>query len=261
MSIADQRLLTTLVTFTSVRAVDHSPCTSTGAAAPRVLVAGAGGLGIPAIWTLMRSTEAHVEVWDPDRVERSNLHRQVLFTEAQIGQPKARSLVRSICAELPEAAPRLQACSERLDESTVDAAFDIFDLIIEATDDARCKFLVNDRAQGAAQRTLIGGLERWSAALFLVGSMEGGCFRCMYEDVPRDEAFQICAEAGILGPLAGVAGGLLGWQAAALLGGRAPRVNTLTTLEPRGAGTRGRPIPRRPGCAAHAPAHAQIASN
>ena len=190
------------------------------------------------------------EIWDPDQVAISNLHRQILFRADQVDMPKVSALIDSTAALEPTWRGRLMGSVRAFCDQDVEAAFEDFDLIIEGSDSPELKVLINDAAQTRRKPTLIGGLERWSGALFLVGTGQGGCFRCLFEDAPQS-GFLSCDQSGILGPLAGVVGGLLGAQAVAVLSARAPHENHWLRVTPREGPTRGRALPIRRGCPAH----------
>lgn len=217
---------------------------------PRVLVLGAGGLGVPVVMTLLRATSAELTVWDPDFVALSNLHRQVLYAEDEVGLTKATAMSQSVARNFGEEADRVRTEERAISANDFPDIFGSFDLIVEGTDSPNVKFMINDEAQRRSRPTLIGGLARWSGALFLVGTGEGGCFRCLFEAVPEED-FLSCEQSGILGPLAGVVGGLLGAQAVELLEGRAPERNHWVRVTPMIGPTRGMSLSHRVDCPSH----------
>ncbi|MBX7082772.1 MAG: ThiF family adenylyltransferase [Nannocystaceae bacterium] len=229
------------------------------AAEPRYVVLGAGGLGCPALLGLRMAGATRVDIVDHDRVDASNLARQVLYDLGDVGARKAevaarrlraagidaRAHVRRIPLDRPEALAAL------LDELGRDA------IVLECTDAPALKFACNDALVAHGGRGVIG------AALGLRGqaiAVQPGsaCYRCVYEAPPPAELLPTCAQAGVLGPAVGSVGFFMATLAVALANGGADEAAGRLFVLELGSGIirplAGRP---RPGCScgrAHAPA-------
>lgn len=213
------------------------------------LVIGTGGLGGPLLLALGASGLGRAVVCDDDVVETSNLNRQPLFGEADLGARKA-----------PAAAARLGRLHPRLEVRAVEARFDAgnalelarsCDVVVDGSDNFATKFLANDAALAADRPLVHGGILRYTAQLLTVMPGKTGCLRCLFEEPPPRGSVPSCAEAGVLGALAGLAGALMAGEAARLLmGERGAYAGRLLVLEARPARARIVPLRRRPGCAA-----------
>jgi molybdopterin/thiamine biosynthesis adenylyltransferase len=214
------------------------------------LVIGAGGLGGPALLTLAAGGVGRLVLVEDDRVEPSNLNRQPLFGEHDLGGRKANA-----------AAARLRVLFPRLAVDAIDARFDAANalglvqaahVVVDGSDNFATKFLANDAATRAKVPLVHGGVLRTTAQLLTVapGGL-GGCLRCLFEEPPPEGEVPSCAQAGILGPVAGYAGALMGAEALRLLAGeRGAYEGRLYTYEARSARARLVLVRRRPGCAA-----------
>jgi molybdopterin/thiamine biosynthesis adenylyltransferase len=213
------------------------------------LVIGTGGLGGPLLLALGASGLGRVVVCDDDVVETSNLNRQPLFGEADLGARKA-----------PAAAERLRRLHPRLEVRAIDARFDAgnalelarsCDVVVDGSDNFPTKFLAKDAALAADRPLVHGGILRYTAQLLTVMPGKTGCLRCLFEEPPPRGSVPSCAEAGVLGALAGLAGALMAGEVARLLmGERGAYAGRLLVHEARPARTRIVPVRRRPGCVA-----------
>jgi adenylyltransferase/sulfurtransferase len=180
--------------------------------AARVLVVGAGGLGSPLVLYLAAAGIGTIGIVDDDRVELSNLQRQVAHTTARIGQLKAESAAEAAIAINPEV--RIEPYALRL---TADNALDLigaYDLVCDGTDNFATRFLVAD-ACVLAKRTLVSAaVLRFDGQLSVHKPHEGGpCYRCLYPEPPPDGLVPSCSEAGVLGAVTGVMGTLQATEA------------------------------------------------
>lgn len=168
----------------------------------RVLVIGAGGLGSALISTLVRSGVDRLTVIDDDLVDLSNLHRQTLYADSDVGESKLSALRHN--GELSGVA--LELIEGRCLPDNALALCQDHDVIVEGTDNLPSKFLVADAAALARKPVVQAGAVRWTGWAFC--SVPGSsCLRCLFEDIPRDR-LETCAEAGVVGPVLGVLGGL-----------------------------------------------------
>jgi molybdopterin/thiamine biosynthesis adenylyltransferase len=214
------------------------------------LVIGAGGLGGPALLTLAAGGVGTLVLVEDDAVETSNLNRQPLFKEADVGQRKATSAAARLRALFPSVA--VDARDLRFDAGNALALVGAADVVVDGSDNFATKFLANDAALRASRPLVHGGILRTTAQLLTVAPAGiGGCLRCLFEAPPPPGTVPSCAEAGVLGATAGFAGALMGAEALRLLAGeRGTYEGRLFTYEARSARGRLVLVRRRPGCAA-----------
>lgn len=165
----------------------------------RALIVGAGGLGGPIALSL-GSAKLALTIVDHDLVEVSNLHRQIQFTAADLGQPKATCLARAVVARGGSA----RGVIEKWLPATADDLGADSDLIVDASDDPETKFAVTDWAVANGRNYVIASALRYGGNVF--GGAPGvACYRCLFE-APVDAP--TCADAGVLGPVVGAIGGV-----------------------------------------------------
>ncbi len=221
---------------------------STPLAEKSALVIGAGGLGGPALLALASAGLGRLVLVDDDAVESSNLNRQPLFTEVDLGQRKAPAAARRLARV---AGVKVEALDQRFDDATaLDLARSV-DVLVDGSDNFPTKFLANDAAVQAGKPLVHGGVLRYTIQIVTVVPGKTGCLRCLFEAPPAAGAVPTCADAGVLGPLAGFAGALMGAEAVRLLSGeRGTYAGRLLVYESRAARARTVPLRRREGCPA-----------
>jgi adenylyltransferase/sulfurtransferase len=177
--------------------------------AARVLIVGAGGLGSPLVLYLAAAGVGTIGLVDHDRLELSNLQRQIAHTTDRIGMLKAESAALTAGAINPEV--RVQPYSERLDADNVLDLIGRYDVICDGTDNFATRFLLAD-ACVLARRTLVSAaVLRFEGQLsvFKPHLHDGGpCYRCLYPEPPPPGTVPSCSEAGVLGAVTGVMGTL-----------------------------------------------------
>lgn len=176
-------------------------------AAARVLVVGAGGLGCAAIPYLAAAGVGTLGICDFDRVEASNLHRQVLYGARDVGRPKAALAARFAQRLNPLIAVR--AHPERLTAANAAGLLGDYDLVLDCTDNFATKFLLNDTAVALAKPLVQASVYQLEGQLHVYApAAAGGCLRCVWPETPPEGCVGTCAEAGVLGVVPGVFGAL-----------------------------------------------------
>jgi molybdopterin/thiamine biosynthesis adenylyltransferase/rhodanese-related sulfurtransferase len=177
-------------------------------AASTVLLLGAGGLGSPVAYYLAAAGVGRLRIADDDVVERSNLQRQILHTEARIGESKVGSATVAVQALNPLTV--VDAQQLRVTAETVDALFEGVDVVVDGADNFPVRYLLNDACVRHAKPLVYGALHRFEGQLsvFDAGRQRGvaPCYRCLFPEPPPPEAAPNCSEAGVLGVLPGVIG-------------------------------------------------------
>jgi adenylyltransferase/sulfurtransferase len=186
--------------------------------AHRVLVVGAGGLGSPVLRLLAQSGVEHITIVDDDRVDESNLHRQTLYTRDDVGHSKIERAAKVIRELSPELSVR--AVEGRFVPDTAMDLLQGHSLVVEGADNLATKFLVADAARLAGVPAVQAGAVRWAGWAFCA-LPDSACLRCLFEDIPRDR-IETCAQAGVVGPVVGVLGGLEAALVFRLLRGERP---------------------------------------
>jgi adenylyltransferase/sulfurtransferase len=213
----------------------------------RVLIVGAGGLGVPAATALARSRACEIVLVDPDPVEFSNLARQVIYRDADIGKPKVEVAANRLGRSFAGAKVRGQRC--RLDASNASDLISTCDFVVDATDDPAAKFLINDVCVGQGRPFVYGGVLGIVGQAMTVLPGATACLRCLFETPPDASEVASCREAGILGPVAGAIGEVQAAEALAWLGGRPPKLaSRMLTYNGADGCIRITSVARRSGC-------------
>lgn len=167
----------------------------------RVLVVGVGGLGCPAAIALAKAGVGVLGIADDDLVDVTNIHRQILFEEEDVGRAKVASASARLAALAP--GTRIEPHDTRLLPSNAVELVSRYDLIVEGSDNFATKFLAADACAIARRPIVHGAAVRWHGTALAVGPAGGPCYRCVFEDIPLENAPN-CAEAGVVGPMVGV---------------------------------------------------------
>ena len=211
----------------------------------RVLLVGIGGLGCPAALALARAGVGSIAIADDDVVEESNLHRQILFDESDVGLPKAETAARALERLVPGVKVSVVG-SRVLPENAVQLA-QRADVVVEGSDNFATKFLVADACAIARVPVVHAAAVRWHGTVLAVGPGGAPCYRCLFEDIPFDDAPN-CAIAGVLGPVVGILGAIQADLALSLIDGD-PVEGTLVTFDGETDRLRRRVISSREECA------------
>ncbi|HXG57035.1 MAG TPA: molybdopterin-synthase adenylyltransferase MoeB, partial [Vicinamibacterales bacterium] len=181
----------------------------------RVLCVGAGGLGSPAALYLAAAGVGTLGLVDFDTVDASNLHRQVLYSVADIGRPK-----------LEAAADRLRGVNPEIDvvahQTTLDASNALqlvsgYEVILDGTDNFTARYLVNDACVMARKPNAYGAIFQFEGQASVFAAEDGPCYRCLHPEPPPPGLVPSCAEAGVLGVLPGIIGTIQATEAIKLI--------------------------------------------
>jgi molybdopterin/thiamine biosynthesis adenylyltransferase len=213
-----------------------------------VLIIGAGGLGCPAALALGAAGAPRIGVVDDDRVDASNLHRQILFDYSNVGELKVVAFARALSRRFP--ALDVVKYPFRFDVTNARDLCAEYDVIIDGSDNFATKFLANDAAVLARRPLVHAAAVGTGGQLVTVPAGGRPCYRCLFEAPPPPGVGPSCAEAGVLGPVPGVLGALAGVEASLLLRGQAPAfVGRLLQYDSTGMTLRAVSFNPNPSCA------------
>ena len=165
----------------------------------KVLCVGAGGLGSPALLYLAAAGVGTLGVIDFDVVDESNLQRQIIHGQSDIGRPKAQSARDSIKEINPHVSVNLH--EEQLDSDNALQIFAQYDLIVDGTDNFATRYLVNDACVLLGKPYVWGSIYRFDGQASVFWAEYGPCYRCLYPEPPPPGMVPSCAEGGVLGVL------------------------------------------------------------
>jgi len=211
-----------------------------------VLLVGVGGLGCPAALALARAGVGLLGLCDDDVVERTNLHRQILFddADASAATPKLDAAARALSREVPGIT--VVRHRERLTPGSAARLVAGYDVVVEGSDNFATKFLAADACALARVPVVHASAVRWVGTAMAVAPPGRPCYRCVFEDVPEGDAPN-CAEAGVMGPVVGIVAAIQADLALSLLDGL-PVAGELVTFDGRTDAVRRRKVRARPGC-------------
>ena len=221
-------------------------------AAARVLVVGVGGLGAPAARALAGAGVGTLGLVDPDVVEVSNLHRQPLYDDDDVGTAKVDAAAARLRALAPGIA--IETRRERCDAGDA-PLFRRFDVVVDGTDSIAAKFDLNNAAVAAGIPLVHAGVLGFRAQVMTILPHRTACYRCVFEAPPPAGDVPSCGEAGVLGPVPVLAAALQAAEVLRLLGGLPPLwADRLLTIDLLAGRTRTVPLARNPRCPACFPA-------
>lgn len=185
--------------------------------AAHVSIIGIGGLGSPAAMYLAASGVGRLTLVDDDRVELSNLQRQIAHTTAAIGQPKVESARRLLTALNPDVDIAVHA--RRLDGAELTSLADAADVVIDASDNFATRFAINAACLAAGTPLVSAATIRLEAqiSVFDFRRADSPCYRCLYPGT--EELAETCSENGVLAPLPGILGAMQATEALKLIAG------------------------------------------
>jgi adenylyltransferase/sulfurtransferase len=217
----------------------------------RVLIVGVGALGCPAALHLAAAGVGSLVLLDPDRVELSNLHRQILHRTSSIGTEKVASAAARIGTRFP--ALRVEAEAAALGPDNLPRLFGAADFVVDATDGVGAKFLINDGAVRCQRAFSHAGVLGFLGQTMTVLPGRSACYRCLFPEPPPAGEVPSCQEAGVVGGIGGLIGALQAAEAIKYLTGDGElltdRLLTYDALSGRWRHVRLARNPRCPVCA------------
>src|SRR5262245_22723865 len=172
--------------------------------AAKVAIVGLGGLGSPAAMYLAAAGVGTLGLIDGDRVELSNLQRQVLYGDDDIGRPKVEVAARRLSRMNPDV--ELLLFAGRLDSSNAMEVLKGFDIVLDGSDNFPTRYLVNDATVLLGVPSVHGSVLRFEGRVSVFGTKDGPCYRCLYPEPPPPGVVQDCHDAGVLGVMPGLVG-------------------------------------------------------
>ncbi|THV32055.1 adenylyltransferase/sulfurtransferase MoeZ [Glycomyces paridis] len=218
----------------------------------KVLCVGAGGLGSPALMYLAAAGVGTIGIAEFDTVDESNLQRQIIHGQSDIGRPKSESAAASI----REINPYVEVVIHNtvLDNDNVFEVFEPYDLIIDGTDNFATRYMVNDAAVLMGKPYVWGSIYRFDGQASVFWADQGPCYRCLYPEPPPPGMVPSCAEGGVLGVLCASIGAIQTTEAIKLLTGIGdPLVGSLMVYDALEMTYRKIKVRKDPGCAVCGP--------
>lgn len=213
----------------------------------RILIIGMGGLGSPVSMYLAASGAGHLVISDFDRVEASNLQRQIVHRHAHLGESKASSARLTLQAINPQV--EVEALDYELDGADLLEQTRRADVVVDCTDNFRSRFELNRACLAGGTPLVSGAAIRWTGqvASFVPHRPDSPCFRCLYPDDSVEDT--TCAAEGIVAPLVGIIGSMQALETLRLAAGEGPGLcGRLLLFDGVAMEWQSVPLPRRPQC-------------
>lgn len=183
----------------------------------KILVIGAGGLGCPALLYLAAAGVGHITIIDPDTIEISNLQRQVLYAQADIGKYKALVAAH----KLKESNPfiHVDAITTEFNRDNSLELISNHDLVLDGSDNFATRYLVNDACVIAGKPLVFGSIFKFEGQVSVFNYNDGPTYRCIYPEPPLPHEVPSCSEIGVIGVLPGLIGTMQATEAIKLITG------------------------------------------
>lgn len=195
----------------------------------RVLVIGAGGLGSPILTYLAASGVGQLGVVDFDRVEIHNLHRQILFTERDIGQYKATVAVQRLTQLNPHIT--IHGYCEKLTEDNVQRLFESYDYLVDGTDNFATRYLVNDACVRLGKPLIYGTILGFQGQLAVFNHRQSKDLRAIFPEMPDPKDVPNCSLHGVLGTFPGIIGTMMAQETLKVIVDAHPLHNQLLLVD------------------------------
>jgi molybdopterin/thiamine biosynthesis adenylyltransferase len=213
----------------------------------KVLLVGLGGLGCPTALGLVRAGIGTLFIADDDLVDETNLHRQILYRDVDVGTDKLDAGIAALTRLGDQSPTRVVPIRSRVLPENARQLVSTVDLVVEGSDNFATKFLVNDACHLEHRPRVQGAAVRWVTTAFCMGPQSRPCYRCLFEDIPRGIDAPNCAEAGVMGPVVGIGAALMVDYALAWLSGRSVEGH-LASYDGKSDKLRKRVVHARQGC-------------
>jgi adenylyltransferase/sulfurtransferase len=184
----------------------------------KVFIVGAGGLGCPVGYYLTAAGVGTIALIDNDTVEMSNLQRQIAHNVNTIGMPKVESAKKTFEALNPDV--NIVAIQKRISKDDIIDLISDYDIVVDGSDNFPTRYLVNDACFMAGKPLVSGAILRFEGQVTTILPGDGPCYRCLFEEPPPPGLVPSCQEAGVLGVLPGVIGGLQATEVLKLILGK-----------------------------------------
>ncbi len=182
-----------------------------------VLIVGAGGLGSPSSIYLAAAGVGRIGLVDFDRVDETNLHRQILYGTSDVGRPKLEAARERLSDLNPEVA--VETYPSRLTSENALEILTGYDVVLDGTDNFATRYLVNDACTLLGKPNVYGSVFRFDGQVSVFSTRDAPCYRCLYPEPPPPHLAPSCAEGGVLGVLPGIIGTLQATEAIKILTG------------------------------------------
>ncbi len=213
----------------------------------KVLIVGAGGLGCPVGYFLAAAGVGTLALVDNDIVELSNLQRQIAHSTKTIGMNKAESAKKTFETLNPDV--NVIPVKERVNCRNILDILNGYDIIVDGTDNFPTRYLINDACVMLKKPLVSGAILRFEGQVTTIVPNEGPCYRCLFEEPPPPGLVPSCQEAGVLGVLPGIIGGLQATEVLKLILGKGkPLIGELLIYNALETNFRKVKIPKNPDC-------------
>lgn len=172
--------------------------------AAKILMVGAGGLGCSALQYLVAAGVGTLGIIDDDRIEQSNLHRQILYTAQDVGQLKAETAKTKLKTLNPYV--QINDYSERLNSINAESLIRNYDLVVDGTDNFPTRYLTNDTCVALSKPLVFGSILKFEGQVSVFNYLNGPNYRDLFPESPSAEEVPNCAEIGVIGVLPGIIG-------------------------------------------------------
>ncbi len=214
----------------------------------RILVIGAGGLGSPALLYLAAAGIGRIGIVDNDTVDLSNLQRQILYTEADLGALKAVRAAEKLSAL--NSTLSIDAFPIRLNEQNAAEYIARYDVVLDCSDNFHTRYTISDACSRSKHMLVHASIHRFEGQVMVLCGDTAPCYRCLYPEQPVDGLILRCDEAGVIGVLPGIIGSMQAAEALKhILGVGTPLAGTLVVFDALTMQVRHFTIDKRAGCA------------
>jgi len=213
----------------------------------RVLLVGAGGLGSPAALYLAAAGVGTLGLVDFDVVDESNLQRQILYGQADVGRPKLEAAAERLADVNPHV--EIVPHAARLDSGNALEILAGYDVVVDGSDNFPTRYLVNDACVLSGKPNVYGSIFRFEGQVAVFWGRRGPCYRCLFPEPPPPGLVPSCEEGGVLGVLPGIVGSLQANEALKLiLGVGAPLIGRFLVFDALAMSVRELTLPKSPDC-------------